>query len=423
MGAATLVVKASGMVKEMVVAWRFGTSDELDAFTVALIVPFYLLHTVVTPLQSTFLPVYVLVEYRDGSKAAAQLFSNSILWLLGVFTCITAGMVLGGPIYLPYLASGFSPAKLSLSFHLLCLLAPMMLLVGTSFFVSGILNVKNQFAITAAAPLITTALTIFLLVWAKSIGIYGMALAMTVGAGIELIFLAILLSRQGVSLSPRWGLLPPPLKQVFRSSLSLMVSNLLMTGTNLAGIALAARLPTGSVSSLGYANKVTSLTLGVIATSLSTVATPYLSKLSSHGDWKQLKSSFQQLLGGSLLVTVPLTISLMLMAKPLIRFLFGQGAFAIDDVEIVAEVLFYLAMQIPFHVSNVLAARLFLALRVPQAILYVSLGSLLIYLISAHFLSAQLGLVGIAISFDIIYFFSSLALYLLAIRKFKKLLA
>lgn len=68
-----LFVKLAAILKEMIVAWRFGTSDDLDAFTVALIVPFSLVSIVAASFQSAFIPVYVRVQELEGNEAAQSL--------------------------------------------------------------------------------------------------------------------------------------------------------------------------------------------------------------------------------------------------------------------------------------------------------------------------------------------------------------
>lgn len=415
-------VKLGGLVKEMVVAWRFGTSDDLDAFTVALVVPFSLINIAATPFQTAFIPTYVQVQQCDGAAAAQRLFASSLVWLLGVFAAVIGFMLLSGPFYLPLLASGFTPEKLRLTFQLLCLVAPMVLLVGTSFLLAGVLNVKDHFAITATTPLITTGLTILLLVLVKGLGVYALALAVTGGAILELMVLGIVLRGQGISVRPRWHEMSDQLWRIIKNSSSLILGNLLMAGTQLISIGIAARMAAGSVAALGYANKLTLLSAGLLATSFGTATISFFSKMSAQGDWRELKSTLHYFLGIAFLITCPITILIMVFATPLTRLLFQRGAFVTTDVAVVSELTFYLTLQIPFYVTNVLIAKIFLALQTPWVILFGSAINLIIYAAIAYFLSTRLGLTGIAIATSTTYLSSFLVLYFFADRKLKRLL-
>ncbi len=407
----------------MVVAWRFGASDDLDAFNVALVLPFSLINIAATPFQTAFIPAYVQVQQRDGAAAAQQLLSSSLVWLLGIFVAVMGGLLLSGPLYLPLLASGFSPEKLRLTFQLLCLIAPLVLLVGTSFLLAGVLNVNDQFAITAITPLITTGLTVLLLVLAQRLGVFALALAMTGGAILELTVLGLVLSRQGISVRPRWHAMSEQLWRIIQNSFSLLLGNLLMAGTQLIGIAVAARMATGSVAALSYASKLTLLSAGLIASSFGTATVSFFAKMSAQENWRELKSTLHHFLGIAFLITCPITILLMLFATPLTRLLFQRGAFGATEVAVVSDLIFYLALQIPFYVTNVLIAKIFLVLQTPQVILFGSAINLVVYIAIAYLLSAKLGLIGIAIATSVTYLCSFLVLYFFADRKLNRLLA
>ena len=420
---AAVVVKLGAVGKEMVVAWRFGTSSDLDAFSIALVIPFSLINIAATPFQTAFIPAYVQVQQREGAAAAQQLFSSSLVWLLGVFAAVIGFMLLSGPFFLPLLASGFTPEKLRLTFQLLCLVAPMVLLVGTSFLLAGVLNVKDQFAITAFTPLITTGLTILLLILAQGLGVYALALAVTGGAMLELMVLGIALRSQGVSVRPRRHARSDQLGRIIKNSSSLLLGNLLMAGTQLIGIAVAARMVTGSLAALSYANKLTLLSAGLIASSFGTATISFFAKMSAQEDWQELKNTLHHFLGLAFLITCPITIVIMFFATPLTRLLFQRGAFGTTAVALVSDLIFYLALQIPFYVTNVLLAKIFLALQMPRVILFGSAINLIVYAAVAYFLSAKIGLTGIAIATSITYLSSFLVLYFFAHRKLSQLLA
>jgi putative peptidoglycan lipid II flippase len=395
----------------------------LDAFSLALMVPFALVNIAATPFQTAFIPVYVQTQQREGDSAAQRLLSASLVWLGGIFTLGTIVTIAGGALAVPFFATGFTTEKLRLTFYLLCLMSPMVLLVGTSLLWAGVLNTKERFAITAFTPLLTTGMTIGLLVFPNGLGIYALALAVTGGAFLEFLVLGFALQRQKISLRPRWQAFSLQLRRIIENSFSLILSNLLMAGTQFICFFLAARMTTGSVAALSYANKVTLLSAGLLASSFGTAAISFLARMNAQEDWRELKSTLQHFLGLAFLITCPIAILLMLFATPLTRVLFQRGAFGANDVAIVSDLIFYLALHIPFYVANALTGKVFLALQLPRVLLLGSAINLGVYATLAYFLSAQFGLVGIAIAISATYLSSFLVLYFWAERHLNQRLA
>src|SRR6266404_4383296 len=80
--ALTAVVRSISVVKELIVAWRFGTSDDLDAFLISLLVPLAVISILAGSFNAAFIPVYIHTKENEGIEAARQLFQLVIAWAL-----------------------------------------------------------------------------------------------------------------------------------------------------------------------------------------------------------------------------------------------------------------------------------------------------------------------------------------------------
>jgi putative peptidoglycan lipid II flippase len=418
--AVTALVKLAALSKEMLIAWRFGTGDNLDAFNVAQTIPFFLISIAGTSFQTAFIPTYVQVQQREGTQAAQQLFSSSIVCILVIFFLLILCMLFAGPVYLPYLAHGFAPEKQKVTFHLLGFIAPTVLLVGMSNLCGAVLNVKNVFALVAAVPLITTIITVLLLLLAEELGIYALAIAVTLGAAIELLLIGLALRWKGIPLEFRWYGKTNYLQQIARLSLTLMVSNLLASGSALVNVAIAASLTAGSVAALGYANKLLAMPIGLVATALGTALMPYFSRMIAAKDWAQTRHTLRRFLHLSLGVSVPVTVLILLFAEPLTSLVFQRGAFAQADVTVVSILLFYLAWQFPFYVASTMVSRLLESLQANRILLIVTFADFVFNAISAWFLSRRMQVAGIAAAITLTRVFSFLTLYFFTWRVIKK---
>ena len=154
----TALVKAVTIGRELIVAWRFGTSDALDAYLIALLVPAFVVQTVAGSFNAAFIPTFIQVREREGDAAAQRLFSRVMLWSIALLGATSFLMLLGAPLYLPLIASGFSREKLDLTFQLLLMVAPVVILSGLVTVWGAVLNAGRRFALAALSPVVTPAM-------------------------------------------------------------------------------------------------------------------------------------------------------------------------------------------------------------------------------------------------------------------------
>lgn len=107
-GGLTVLVKLTGMAKEMVVARQFGTSDSLDAFLIALLLPQIAISLVGGSLNTALIPTYIQVREREGEQAAHRVFSSVMVVSSGFLVAMSVILALSAPVVFPALASGFT---------------------------------------------------------------------------------------------------------------------------------------------------------------------------------------------------------------------------------------------------------------------------------------------------------------------------
>lgn len=122
--------KLASVVKELVVAWKFGTGDELDAFLIAFVVPSFINNVVAGSFNAALIPTYIQVQEKEGKKASQKLFSGAIVWSTGLLAITMLFMLTAAPLYLPRIATGFNAEKLDLTYKFLWALSPFLLLSG-----------------------------------------------------------------------------------------------------------------------------------------------------------------------------------------------------------------------------------------------------------------------------------------------------
>lgn len=399
----TALVKVVALVKELVVAWKFGIGDTLDAFLIALLVPSFLINVIAGSFNSALIPTYIQVREQEGKNAAQKLFSGTAVWSLALLGITTILMLLTAPLYLPLIAAGFSVQKLNLTFKLLWAIAPLVLLSGIINIWSAVLNAGERFALAALAPIMPPAITILLLLLVNSWGVFALVAGLVCGAVLEIIFLGAALHRQGISLRPKWHGFDANLRQVANQYLPMIAGSFLMCSANLVDQSMAAMLSPGSVAALNYGNRVIAFPITLTTTALSNAVIPYFSKMVAHQNWTSVRHTLKRYMWLIFVTTVPLTGILILFSELIVQILFQRGSFTAKDTQLVAQIQACFALQIPFYVGNILIVRLISGIGCNQILMYGSAINLIANIAFNYLFLQLLGIAGIALSTSLVY--------------------
>jgi putative peptidoglycan lipid II flippase len=420
-GALTFFAHIGTGVKDLVVAYRFGTTDVLDAFLIAFLLPSFFVNVIAGSLPSAFIPIYHDVQHRHGLAAAETLYAGIVGWFVVILLVMSVLIALLAPFVLPVLASGFDEPKLNLTRSLFFIVLPIIVFKGLTTVWTMKLNVNEQFGLASGIPILTPLITIVALTYGgDSLGIYALAGGTAWGAIVEAAIIGWHLHTLGTRLMPRCSWSMAECKHFLGQYLPMVFGALVMSSSGLVDQSMAAMLETGSVSALSYGNKVVSLIIGVGALALGAAILPYFSKMVASKDWTNITHTFRRCATLSLMITVPLTIMLIYFSKPLVSFIFERGAFSSIDMPLVAEVQSFYLVQIPFYVLCMPVVRLISSLQGNHLLLRGAVLSFFLNLILNFVFMRWLGVAGIALSTSLTYIVSFLFLYSQLQRQMKE---
>jgi putative peptidoglycan lipid II flippase len=403
-GFLTILVKAGSTVKELIVAQSFGRGDALDAFLIAFLLPSFVVNLVMGSLGAALIPTFVETRQNQGNEAAQKLFSS--MMLLSLLVLATMAILLGSfaPYYLPYLGSGFSTEKLRLTGELLYTLLPFVLFSGIATCASSVMNAGEKFALPSLTPLMTPLIVIlFIELGATNWGAFSLAGGIVAGSFLEAVLLSCALKAQGLQLTLRWNGLDPKLRSVLGQYAPMLAGAFLMGGTSVVDQSMAAMLPKGSVAALGYASKIVTAITSVGGMALSTAVLPYYSRMVARNDWNGFRNTLKRYFVLVFTITIPITLGLMLLAKPLIRLLFQRGAFTSADTQLVSWVQVCYSIQIPFYVGGFLFVRFISSIKRNDVLMYGAGINLILDIVLNLLLMRVWGVAGIALSTSLVY--------------------
>ncbi len=398
-GAVSVAVKLTGAFKEIAVAGVYGRSDAMDAFLAAALVPSLLVNLISESMNQALIPTLVRVREQEGHERAQQLVSSSLLWMCLLLIAASALMALAAPLFFPLIASHFPAVKLALSIRLFYGLLPIVLITGVAVNCAAGLNTLDRFALPALAPMvISVSIIVGALTLGHRFGIWAMVDATVAGSLVHAGLVVTMMHAHGYRFRLRWYGMTEATREVGRQYGPVLLSGMVASGGLLVDQAMAAMLPSGSVSALVYANRFVTVVLTLLAGAISTAIVPYLSRLIAHRDWPACRHTLGTWVRLTALVSAPVALLLIAGAHPLVRIVFQHGAFGPRDTLIVARVLAMFAIQIPFFVVSRVFYRFIVAMRRTDLIFYCGAINLALDVILNLVLMRFYGVAGIALA-------------------------
>src|ERR1700716_1162665 len=151
---ATGLSRIVGLAREIVAASYFGTRGPASAFTIASQIPNLMSNLFAqAALSAAFVPVFTDL-LQQGRKREAFKLASTLFWIiliaLGALTAL--GILLAGVVMPLFTGTSFSAADNALAAGLTQVLFPVVLLLGLTGLMVGILQSYDQFTVPAIAP-------------------------------------------------------------------------------------------------------------------------------------------------------------------------------------------------------------------------------------------------------------------------------
>jgi putative peptidoglycan lipid II flippase len=356
-----------GLARQILMAGVFGTQAGMDAFSAANRVSETLFNLVAGgALASAFIPTFTGLLTRGDRQRAWRLASataNLILLIL-ILACILAA-VFAPWIVRNILAPGFAndPGKEALTISLLRVMLPSAVIFGLSGLVMGILNSNQVFFWPAFAPAMYQVGMIFgIIALAPSLGIYGLAIGVLIGSVLHLLLQLPSLWRLHGYYFPTMGWGSPDVNEVMRLMAPRLLGVAVVQLNFWINTRLASQFVEGSVITLVLAFSLMLMPQAAIAQSIAIAAMPTLSAQVALGKLDEMRASLATSLRWALLFSIPASVGLILLRKPVIVLLYQRGEFNSRSTELVAWALLWFVAGLVGHTFVEILSRAFYSL-------------------------------------------------------------
>jgi putative peptidoglycan lipid II flippase len=380
---ATGASRVMGLTREIVASYYFGVSGKINAFTIAFQVP-NLFRALVADfaLSAAFIPVFTEMLERGDRKRAWRV-ASSLFWLvLLVLTGLTALFIVLAPWIISLFGNPGGDKELAVG--LSRVLFPIVVLLGVSGIIVGILNSYERFTVPALSPIFwNLAIIVGLVIGvprADSIDgkLYVYAVSILVGTLIQVLlplpWLRGLDGRLRVVIDWR----DPAVWRVLRLMVPVTLGLGLINFNAVVDSIFASRLidPTLAPTAIDRAFRLYMLPQGIFSVAITTVLFPALARLAARNDRVGFRNTVSLGLRQIAFLLIPAGAVSAVLAEPITRLVYQRGAFEPSQTPVVAAALAAFSAGLFFNGAMLLLNRAFFSLQSNWIPTMVALGNL-----------------------------------------------
>src|SRR3989338_6811145 len=353
-----------GVLRDRLLAGRFGAGEELDIYFAAFRIPDFIYAIFIAGgLIAVFLPIFSQYFEKDKEEAwriASYLFNGIVVLMLFLSVALALFM---SPL-MKLITPGFAPEMRETAVSLATLMLINPIVLGISAVLSGVLQYFQRFFVYALAPIMYNIGIIFGIVALEPMmGLVGLAWGVLIG-----VFL-----HAGIQLYPafkagfRWrfslGFGHPAMRQALvlaaPRALGAAAYNLNLTLVT----AIASTLAVGSIGIFNFASNLHLFPVTLIGVSLGTAVFPALSRDHAHGDDEAFVSHFASGFRHIMFFIVPVVLLMFLLRSHIISLLLKTGAFDLLAVRLTGAALGIFSFGLLFQAFIPYLIRTFFALK------------------------------------------------------------
>ena len=413
---ATLASSAFGILRESLTAARFGTNVETDVYFFSLGLVVALPEFFQGATAAGLVPVYL----RSKREGHSIVFINTVINAYSLFLLgITALGLVGLPLIVSILASGFDAAGQQLVTRMILILSPTVVLAGVWGIFRSLLNAEGEFfRSTISTAFMSVGIIGAILLFSPRLGVYSLPVGILIASALQMLWTGYWLWRHGV----RYRFVLDRKESSYQRYVALLRPGLL--GSMLSYMipvidrAMASHFPGGTIAALGFAGRPRTILSSLVIFSLVTALLPSFSQKAVDLDRDSFRHSVAKTLGFLMFITTPLSLLVVILRIPLIQLLFQRGRFDATATMVTADYFAGDAIGLMPMAIAVTVSAVFNALEDTRTPAILGAGSNLLSKIVLNILFVKtLGAVGLPLATSAMYVISGVVLLWLLRRR------
>jgi putative peptidoglycan lipid II flippase len=342
-GSGIIISRLTGFLRDVVIAYFFGTGLAAGAYAAALRIPNVVRNLLGEgALSAAFIPVYSSL-LESGDEAAARRLARAVLGFVILIAGLLSGIgVLLAPLLTRLLVPGYGAAGTELTTTLVRILFPMAGVMIVGAWCLGVLNSHRRFFLPFVAPVAWNGAQIAGLLLGARLGweplIHVLAWSTLTGSILQLAVQLPTARALAGTIRPTLERAWEPARRVVRNMAPVAASQAIFQVSSLLDLFLVSFLlePETALAGLYFAQRIAYLPIALFATSVAAAALPEMSRsVRAEALRPRIAQSFQHII----YFVLPSACILALFGDLVVGLLFQRGLFDGGSTALVATIL------------------------------------------------------------------------------------
>lgn len=409
----TLLSKVLGLIREVLLAQKYGTCYISDSFILSLNIPTVIISAIATAILTNYIPLYSKAE-KESEERAAKLNGNLIIIFFIISTILVMlFMVFTKPI-VKIFAAGFDDNALQYLINLSRITIFCMYFIIMAHILRGFLEFKGKFMGTAIYGVLLNTGMILGIVLSSVENYQILGLGVLLGYILAFIALFIIAKVNKFSAKLNFNIKDSYFKDLVVLTIPILLNDVVWQINGIVDKSIASTIGEGYISAINYSHYIVDMITSVFATSVVTVFFPNVIKTFRDNGIKAVKHKTNIILKTIIFVSIPCTVLISVYSEAIVRLLFFRGAFDENSLHITSVAVSIYSLAIVFVSMKTILFKVFYALQDTKSPTTSAIISILLNIVLSIAFVKPFGYKGIIIATII----SSIASTFLLVRKF-----
>lgn len=412
-----VISKLIGMLRDVVLANYYGTSNVSDAYLIAVSVPTLLFYFIGHALSTAFQPIYNKVKV-EKSELEADTYMNNLVCVSLIISAVLVVVLLAFPAFVVKLfASGFDAETNAIAVKIIRISSPSLFFMTIVNVWSGYLHAKNNFIVSAGISLPRNISIIISIVISALYGLEWLGIGLLLAYFFEFLLLLpfvlkngfkprILINFKCTEIKETWGLVVPIILGVGVSQINKIIDR-----------SLASIIAVGAISALTYASVINTAIQEILVTTIITILFANCAKLVAEGNDKLVKQKLNKTLAIMQMLLIPAMFGVIVLAEPIVKLLLFRGSFDNNSLNLTVTALRFYTIGLIFVAFRDTMVKVFYAYKETKLTTIISIISIIINIIFNFILAKYMGVSGLALATSISAIVNCVVLFILLVKK------
>lgn len=413
---ATVTSKILGFVREMVLGYFYGVSDVAGAYKIALTIPGTIFAIIGAGIATGYIPMYSRVEKEKGLLTANRFTSNMINVVMLLCTIIVIFVLAFTTPVVKIFASGLQGYELELTVMMTKFTIVGVYFTALVYIFTAYLNLKNNFLIPALVAIPMNIIVIVSIWLSSNMGVEVLAIGTLISIAAQMVFLAPFIRKTGYRHKLSLNRKDEDLKKMVLLAVPVIIGISVNQINTIVDKTIASEISINAVAALDYAVKLNGFVQGIFVMSIVTAMYPMISRMGVENNIVGLKNSLKEAIISVCLLVIPVTVGAMVLSEPVVRVLFGRGAFGEEGIAMTSGALFFYSIGMIGYGLREVISKAFYSLQDTKTPMINAAVAVVINIILCLILSQVMGMNGLALATSTAGIFCTITLFI-SLRK------